>query len=270
MFVEEKFTGVPVMWALMIRANQTFRQVYEPIRWTISWKLKGNTISNINKFEYKKYSQSGEDGIIRAIFKQIGTTNKISVELGASFGKECNTRLLHEQGWNTLGIDAESGGCDWVKEHWITAENIAGLLKKHRIPRKFDLLSIDIDGNDYWVWKALDWYKPRVVVIEYNSTVPLNMSLTIPYDPKHVWEKKDNYRGGSLLAMVRLGMRKGYTLVGVEEQTIDAFFIRNDLIEGNFSTSTKLSKLALPPRRRSHLPIERLKQMVEVEKLKHP
>lgn len=266
MFAEEKFKGIPVIWPLMVRANQTFRQVYEPIRWMVSWKLKGDTITDIRKFESKKYSHSGEDGIIRAIFKQIGTTNKVSVEIGASFGKECNTHLLHEQGWNTLGFDAETGDTDWIKKHWITAENIAGLLKRYGIPREFDLLSIDIDGNDYWVWKALDWYRPRVAVIEFNGSVPLNMSLTIPYDPKYVWDGKANFRGGSLLAMVRLGMRKGYTLVCVEEQTIDAFFIRNDLIEGNFSTSKKLSELALTPRRGGYLSMERLKQMVEVEK----
>lgn len=266
MFVEEKFKDVPVIWPLVIRANRTFRRVYEPIRWMVSWKLKGDTISNIRKFESRKYSQSSEDGIIQAIFKQIGTTNKISVELGAQFGEECNTHLLREQGWNTLGIDAETGDSDWVKKHWITAENIAGLLKKYGIPREFDLLSIDIDGNDYWVWKALDWYRPRVAVIEFNGSIPLNMSLAIPYNPKYVQDKNDNrFRGASLLAMVRLGIRKGYTLVGVEEQTIDGFYIRNDLIKGNFSTSTKLSELALPPRRGRYLPTEMLKRMVEIK-----
>lgn len=118
-----------------------------------------------------------------------------------------------------------------VKLEKVTAENIQQLFQKYNVPKSFDLLSIDIDYNDYWVWKAITDYSPRVVVIEYNSSVPPTESRVVPYDPNAVWDGT-NYFGASLLALRNLGLSKGYTLVGCDSRGINAFFVKSDLIKG--------------------------------------
>jgi len=120
-----------------------------------------------------------------------------------------------------------------VKNEKVTAENIQNLFEKYNVPKHFDLLSIDIDFNDYWVWKAITDYSPRVVVIEYNSSIPPNESRVVSYDPEAVWDDT-NYFGASLLALrnLGLGLKKGYTLVGCENNGVNAFFCKSELISG--------------------------------------
>ena len=119
-----------------------------------------------------------------------------------------------------------------VQQEWVTAENVETLFEKHRVPEAFDLLSIDIDGNDYWVWKAITRYRPRVVVIEYNAAIPPSESRAISYDPRFRWDAMTNYFGASLLALQRLGAQKGYVLVGCERSGTNAFFIQRSLTQG--------------------------------------
>jgi len=116
----------------------------------------------------------------------------------------------------------------------VTAENIQALFRKYQVPRVFDLLSIDIDGNDYWVWKTIADYHPRVVVIEYNSTIPPTESKSVPYDPNYMWDGSTNYFGASLLALARLGDQKEYTLVGCDSSGTNAFFVKQELVRGRF------------------------------------
>ncbi|MEK7563930.1 MAG: hypothetical protein AAB544_06090, partial [Patescibacteria group bacterium] len=145
--------------------------------------------------ERHEYSQNGEDGMIAAIFAMIGTTNKYFVEFGVEDGIECNTRYLSKhKGWKGLLMDGshENATLNLHKE-FITAENIESLFAKHNVPKEFDLLSIDIDGNDYWVWKAVTHYSPRVVIIEYNACIPYEPPVMIPYAPAFQWDKTDYY-----------------------------------------------------------------------------
>lgn len=116
-----------------------------------------------------------------------------------------------------------------IKIEKVTAENIQNLFQKYNVPKNFDLLSIDIDFNDYWVWKAINDYSPRVVVIEYNSSIQLNESRVVLYDPEAVWDGT-NYFGASLLALRNLGLKKGYTLVGCDNNGVNAFFCKSELI----------------------------------------
>ncbi len=192
-------------------------------------------ISNINYFERTLYSQSGEDGILEAIFYRIGTTNKFCVEFGVQTGTQCNTRYLREEkGWTGLLMDDGVENPKFIKKEFITAENINDLFKKYNVPNSFDLLSIDVDGNDYWIWNSLDrCYSPRVVIIEYNPLIPPSESKTIKYDPNFKWDGTA-YCGASLLALVKLAQRKGYTLVGCNTFGVNAFFIRNNEIKDNF------------------------------------
>ncbi len=191
-------------------------------------------IRNINQFERKIYSQNGEDGIINSIFAKIGLTNKFFVEFGVGNGTECNTRYLREKkNWVGLMMDGRENPPANVKRELITAENIQHLFKKYNVPKEFDLLSIDLDMNDFWVWHAIKEYKPRVVTIEYNSTIPFYESKVVNYDSQGVWDGT-NFFGASLKAMIELGKAKGYTLVGCDNRGINAFFVADNLISDHF------------------------------------
>lgn len=199
----------------------------------------------LTDWEMRMYSQNGEDGIIEYIFGRIGTTNKYFVELGTGDGKECNSRYLREKGWTGVGIDGNYEN-ETVKKEWITRENVEKLLKKYKVPKEFDLLSIDLDSNDYWIWKAITNYHPRTVVAEYNSCIPADQSLTIVYDPKF---KSDgsSYFGASLKALDKLAKTKGYVLAGCESRGVNAFFVRADQTWGKFEPAAA-EKLYRPPK----------------------
>lgn len=207
--------------------------------------------------ERREYSQNGEDGIIAAIFAKIGTTNTYCVEFGVEDGLQCNCRyLLKHQGWTGLLMDGGEwpttiqrqkqnneqqtfplptgeGQGEGVYQEFITAENIESLFQKYDVPPEFDLLSIDIDGNDYWVWQAITNFHPRVVIIEYNANKGPDVSVTIPYDPTFRWDGSD-YQGASLKALESLGRIKGYTLVATDRNGVNAFFVLDALVPGNF------------------------------------
>lgn len=204
--------------------------------------LTGTPINDLTIFqrripfiERNEYSQNGEDGMIAAIFAMIGKTNRYFVEFGAEDGMQCNTRYLSKhKGWTGLLMDGAHRPGTNVKQEFITAENINDLFAKHGVPEEFDLLSIDIDGNDYWVWKAIDaGYSPRVIVIEYNACIPALPAVTIPYKADFVWDKTDYY-GASLGALDSLARGKGYTLIATDGNGVNAFFVRNDLIDKKF------------------------------------
>ncbi|NLG07438.1 FkbM family methyltransferase [Candidatus Peribacteria bacterium] len=185
--------------------------------------------------ERREYSQNGEDGIIHAIFAKIGTTKRYFVEFGAEDGLQCNTRYLSKHfGWKGLLMDGgyQNASLNLYQE-FITAENIEELFQKHEVPERFDLLSIDIDGNDYWVWKAITRWHPRVVIVEYNACIPALPPVTIPYKADFAWDKTDYY-GASLGALHKLGVAKGYTLIGTDKNGVNAFFVLDELVDGNF------------------------------------
>lgn len=185
--------------------------------------------TDMRPYVKKVYSQAGDDGIIQHIFELIGTTNKRCVEFGEK-GKKGNTKLLRtDKGWKATLFDPNPLTSDSHKE-FITAENVMDVFKKYKVPKIFDLLSIDIDGNDYWVWEALDEgvFKPRVVIIEFNPNFPIGDSRTIAYNPAHEYDKTIYY-GASLTALQRLGRNKGYSLVHVESY-LNLYFVADDLL----------------------------------------
>jgi hypothetical protein len=111
----------------------------------------------------------------------------------------------------------------------VAAENINLLFRKYAVPRELDLLSIDIDGNDYWVWRALSAeYRPLVCIIEYNASYPPGEAVTIDYDRAFQWQKTD-YFGASLDALAQLGESKGYDLAYCESHGVNAVFVRQDV-----------------------------------------
>lgn len=168
----------------------------------------------------KLYSQNNEQEFLIYLFKTIGTTNEIAVEIGAGNGYYLsNIRHFMENGWTGYQFDKKYPHAPQVKKATVTAENINRIFNRNFIPHRFDLLSIDIDGNDYWVWKSLNRL-PRVVVIEFNKWV--RGAKAIKYDPKFKIDVNVPYYGASFQAMKLLGNEKGYKLIG--HNNINMFF----------------------------------------------
>lgn len=165
-------------------------------------------------------AQRGEDRKLVKLFQRIGTTNCVAVEFGALDGLHgSNTAHFRiDAGWRVVLFD-RAPLSPIVIGATITAENINQVFADAGVPQSFDLLSIDIDGNDLWVWEALT-FRPRVVVIEFNPRWGPAKSRTVPYDPGRLWDGT-NYYGASVLALDRLARKKDYTL---------AAFTRNNLI----------------------------------------
>ncbi|CAD5946236.1 tetratricopeptide repeat protein [Planktothrix agardhii] len=187
---------------------------------------------DLSQQERKVFSQNGEDGVIKKIFEVIKTTNKYYVEFGVENANECNTRNLRENcGWSGLLMD---GGYEkkeiGLYQEFITAENINELFQKYKVPQEFDLLSIDIDYNDFYVWKSLDEiYQPRVVIIEYNASHLPTEDKVVKYDPNAVWDTT-NYFGASIRALYNLGKIKGYSLIYANNQGVNLFFVKSSIL----------------------------------------
>lgn len=177
------------------------------------------------------YSQFGEETLWDFIFSNIGTTNMFLVDFGAG-GLGCemsNSRSLTERGWTGLRMDGEPDPDTDIKKEFITKENIVELFKKYNVPLEFDFLSIDIDGNDYWVLdKILDKYAPRVICAEFNGTIEKDVSKVMKYNPEHTWKENDYY-GFSFEAGKKLGHKHDYTVVHQVNST-NMYLIRKDLI----------------------------------------
>jgi hypothetical protein len=224
------------------------KAAYGARNWLRQLLLRRAKLDDLNHFGFQVYSQHEEDGMLETLFAKIGTTNKFFVELGVENGEQCNTRFLREKlGWNGLLVDAVGENPALIKKEFVTKDNINDLFFKYSVPKEFDLLSIDIDGNDYWVWKELALrYLPRVVLIEYNAKIPPTESKTIAYAANFEWDGTD-YFGASLLALAKLGERKGYTLVACERFGVNAFFVRHDIARQSF-VKKEIAELYRPPR----------------------
>jgi hypothetical protein len=216
----------------------------------------------LNRFEQQVFSQNGEDGIIAEIFRRIGTTDKTFVEIGVGDGLENNTVCLLAQDWKGAWVDGDGSAMQKIrKTFWkplaenrltirqalITAENVAGILNELNVPTEFDLLSLDIDRNTWFAWEGLKKYRPRVAVLEYNSTWPAGVDWKVQYEPSLVYNTT-MYMGASLKALERLGAEMGYVLVGCELSGINAFFVRQDLVGDKFCAPFTAENHYEPPR----------------------
>lgn len=198
---------------------------------------------SLRPFGYSTYSQYDEDGLLDEVFARIGTEQRVFVELGVGDGLENNTAALLVGGWSGVWVDADARQCERIRsvfadalsserltlvEAFVRAETIDGLLEPLGLPQDVDLLSIDIDGNDYWVWERISAVRPRVVVIEYNASFGRTAAVVQPYDSDAVWDETSAF-GASLAALDSLAGRKGYRLVGCSNAGVNAIFVRNDL-----------------------------------------
>jgi hypothetical protein len=211
---------------------------------------------------YKVYSQGDEDGVIAEIFRRIGATDCRFVEFGCGDGLENNTSYLALQGWRGLWIDSLEHNEASIKKRWaaalasgqlklqrafITADNINDLIASNGFSGEIDLLSVDIDSNDYYVWGAISAVEPRVVCIEYNAKFPPPFEWIMPRDDSYIWDGTDRM-GASLSALVELGKKKGYVLVGCDIIGANAFFVRSDLTAGKFAEPFTAENHYHPPR----------------------
>lgn len=190
---------------------------------------------------FRGMSQNEEDGITLALLQEMGPGSRRFVEIGCGDNGGNSGFLAQECGWTGLMVDGDAsriavaralygGGPVSVAQAWITREKINELIQMHGLDGDIDLLSIDIDGNDYWIWDAIHVCRPRLVIVEYNSLFGADLAVTIPYREDFFSKKYGKgYHGASLQALTHLAARKGYRLVVVEPRGVNAFFLRNDV-----------------------------------------
>jgi hypothetical protein len=212
-----------------------------------SWHVRAQkNISSLADVEFRVFSQCGEDGIIDWLIERAGLPTRLHtfVEFGVETYDEANTRfLLENRLWSGLVIDGDPklnenlsrGLSHWrhnlrAKSAFITRDNINELILQAGFAGDVGLLSIDIDGNDYWVWEAINVIHPVICICEYNPIFGNMHSISVPYDAGFIWGQKHDraYYGASILALSSLAARKGYRFLGTTVAANNAFFIRED------------------------------------------
>jgi hypothetical protein len=207
----------------------------------------GRPLPDLRDVEMRFYSQNGEDGIIQLLLAAVGTETRKTVEICAGDGVECNSaNLIVNHGWTGLLVDGgdelvtrgrrfyEDGAETWywpptLLQSWVTRDNVNQLVTDAGFGGDVDLLTIDLDGVDYWIWDALDAVRSRIVVVEYNAGWGPDEAMTVPYADSFAWEMGSQYFGASLGAMIKLAAAKGYRFVGTNSYGFNAFFVREDL-----------------------------------------
>ena len=220
---------------------------------------------NLNKkfnhlcdYEFKVFSQWGEDGIIDFLVSEVLIVNKTFVEFGVEDFSESNCRfLLMNHDWNGFAIDGSTKNIKTLKDSYyfwkhdlqalaafVDKDNINELLEKSKFQRDLGILSIDIDGNDFHVLSNINSFDPRIIICEFNPIFGKVKKVTIPYDPKFYRTKKhysNLYYGASINAFVSLLSKRGYTLIGTGMLGSNAYFVKNSLL------TEHLKKLADSP-----------------------
>lgn len=204
----------------------------------------------MESIERRKYSQNGEDGILEFIFSSIGVTNRLYLEIGTGDGSECNTRNLREShGFGGIMIDSgyEIPQIN-LRKRFVTVENIKQLVNELCIPSKLDLLSLDIDFNDWYVMRELLKYiDARVIVVEYNASLGPETDAVVIYDAMHNFDGT-TYFGSSLMGWKHL--LSGYGHIGCDSNGVNAFFVKSsetDKLPDDYKKMMNSVELYRPP-----------------------
>ncbi|WP_080057933.1 NADH dehydrogenase [Spirosoma aerolatum] len=204
---------------------------------------------SLREAEFKVFSQFGDDGIIQYLISHVKPRVDTFIEFGVEDYEEANTRfLLLNDNWKGLIIDGSAAFIDAIKASsffwryslkaiasFVTAENINQLLVSSGLTGQIGLLSIDVDGNDYWIWKAITAVDADIVVIEYNSVFGVERAISVPYKPDFVREQAHYsylYFGASLPALYNLALEKGYAFVGCNQAGNNAYFVKREKLNG--------------------------------------
>lgn len=203
--------------------------------------------TDLHDAEFRVFSQWGEDGIISYLIDNLEIANDTFIEFGVEDFSEANCRfLLEDRNWSGYVLDGSreniarlmGWGEFWkyslrARAAFITRDNIAGLLAESGFDQDLGILSIDLDGVDYWIASELTAWRPRILVMEYNAVFGKDRAITIPYTDGFERTKAHHsnlYWGASLKALVVLAARWGYGLVGTNSAGCNAFFVRRDLL----------------------------------------
>ena len=224
-------------------------------------------VSSLADVEFRVASQFGEDGIIEWLVHRLDIDTPSFIEIGASNYDEANTRfLLENRNWRGLLIDADpriselrSSPLWWRQDiaaiqSFVSAENIDSLIKSAKFGGQIGLLSIDIDGMDYWIWRAITVVSPILVVCEYNGVFGDLVPIVIPYDQKFDRTRAHQsnvYWGASISALEMLAGTKGYVFVGTNSTGHNAFFVREDYrsrLDGRIGSTLPRASLIRTPR----------------------
>jgi hypothetical protein len=210
--------------------------------------------STLQEAEFKVFSQFGDDGIIQYLVRKAEIFPNSFIEFGVEDYTESNTRfLLVDKNWKGLVMDGSEEYVQFIKAddiYWrhdltavcsfVTAENINSTLEQHGFTGEVGILSVDIDGNDYYVWEAINVANPVLVIVEYNSVFGEKHAITIPYDP-HFQRMRAHYSGlywgASIRALCLLANKKGYAFIGSNSAGNNAYFLRRDRL-GEFQSMT--------------------------------
>ena len=207
---------------------------------------RGAPIADFRDVEFRVFSQGGEDGIIEWLVAHLPLTSQRFIEFGVQDFHEANCRfLMQNRGWKGLVLDSapanilalQAQAMFWMHDltaapAFVSAENINGLITAAGFAGPAGILSIDIDGNDYWVWQAITCVDAAIVVCEFNAVFGDTRCLTVPYDPafdRHAGHFSGQYFGASIGALRLLAAKKGYSFAGTGSNGVNAFFVRNDL-----------------------------------------
>ncbi|MGQ9368792.1 hypothetical protein [Azospirillum sp. ST 5-10] len=210
--------------------------------WALSQRTRLRTLADA---EFRVTSQWGEDGILEWLVQNVPVSSQRFIEFGVENYRQSNTRfLLQNRNWKGLVIDGSASHVQQIRadklywrydltavDRFITTDNINGIFEEFGFVGDIGLLSIDIDGNDYWVWDAIDSVNPDIVVCEYNAIFGDRHAVTTPYSQK--FNRFDHHHSGlhagaSIAALRHLGARKGYELVGSNSTGLNAFFVRKE------------------------------------------
>ena len=238
---------------------------------------KEGALCSIQDTGLRVFSQFEEDGMLLYLFALLDMPNRTFVEFGSDDGINSNSANLHfHHRFSGLFIDGNPLAIDRgkyfygrhkntnkapviFKEAMITAENINELIKSSGFEGEIGLLSIDIDGNDYWVWKAIDVVQPLVVIIETHNEFGMN-DIIVPYDPEYFYPgKHPTYHGASPIAMTKLANHKGYRLVGANDLGFNFIYIREDLLVDEIPTVSVESLLQHPSNKEAQARFEAVK-----------
>lgn len=249
------FIGIPSLQMVILNTQIQQRMLQFHYQSLLAQRLPLPKLSDAG---FRVFSHADEDGILHYIFSLIGTTNKVCLEVAFTSPYGANTtNLIVNNGWNGILVcarESEVGSVERffashpdthdyppkVYQQWVTVENInetveEGLNDLYLQTKDIDLFSLDIDGVDYWIWKALKVVEPRVVLVEYHNVLG-ERSITVPYNPDfNRFNIHPDYMGASLPAFVKLAKEKGYRLVGCNRYGYNAFFIRNGVGEDTIS-----------------------------------
>ncbi len=194
-------------------------------------------LEELEKHRINHFAQDGEDGLLEYIFKNIEPRTKFTVEFGAGHKNGTpNVRwLVEEFGWECVmwEINDKKISADYVYKEAVTPENVNDLFEKYKVPKEVDVVVIDVDGQDYWIWKSLEW-KPQIVEIEFNTKLYSWENKVMEKDSEHykTRDRKSANYGASILALKKLGTEKGYTMI--DRCGRNLFFVLNELVEEGY------------------------------------